>query len=272
MLLRQLSLSLLELEDFSRAFEVACQALALGVLPDVLHQDAARAALASGDLPAALSHLRAAAATGPASRRAVHFWTLGSTLFLAHRLPEAIAALDCAARSATDALPLYRAHLALARIAMGDTVADLRSTIDALASAPAGRGYGCFVLGHLAFAVGDRAAARRYLESFVSRTTAARPAVAIALAGELTMARATLSQISAAVRRPPERDRSRCESARAWTSDDPRRSMSDAQPDAARRGKFDYIPGVLACRPTCGATVQPLLGKHGKGHPSGGKS
>jgi tetratricopeptide (TPR) repeat protein len=254
MLLRQLSLALLELGDFSRALDVVRQAIALAVLPDVLHQDAARAALAAGDVSSALGHLRASVETAPASRRAYHFWTLGSTLLLAHRFPEAVAALDCAARADTDARPLYRGHLALARIAMGEAVADLHGTIDALAASPAGRGYGRFVLGHLAYAVGAGADARRYLESFVRRTTAARPALAIALAAELRMARATLSQISA-------------EGVRTGL-----RSMSDGPWPAARSGKFDYIPGVLACRPTCGVTVQPLLGKHGKGHPSGGKS
>jgi hypothetical protein len=254
MLLRQLSLSLLEVQDFSRALDVARQAIALGVLPDVLHHDAARAALAAGDVPAALSHLQASAGTCPPSRRSYHFWTLGSTLFLAHRFPEAVAALDCAARAENSARPLYVAHLALARLAMGEHVADLEGTIDALATVPAGRGYGRFVLGHLSYGAGAWAAARRYLESFVRRTTTARPAVAIALAGELRMSRATLSQISAAA------------GGRA------RPRTSDVLSAAARGGKFDYIPGVLACRPTCGATVQPLLGKHGKGHTSGGKS
>jgi tetratricopeptide (TPR) repeat protein len=267
MLLRQLSISLLELEDFSRAFDVACQALALGVLPDVLHQDAARAALAAGDLTAALSHLRASAETGPPSRRAYHFWTLGSTLFLANRFPEAIAALDCASRTDTDGQPLYLAHLALARLAMGETVADLRGRIDALASVPVGRGYGRFVLGHLAYAMGDWPAARRYLDSFVRRTRAARPALAIALSGELRMARATLSHISAARENAP---RAAVAAGAPWASADPRRGMSDAPSAAAPGGKFDYIPGVLACRPACGATVQPLLGKHGKGRTSGG--
>ena len=48
MLLRQLYLSLFEERDFQRALEVATQALELGVMADVLRQDAARAALARG--------------------------------------------------------------------------------------------------------------------------------------------------------------------------------------------------------------------------------
>jgi tetratricopeptide (TPR) repeat protein len=197
MLLRQLYLSLFEGRKFREALDIAAQALKLDVLPDVLSQDAARAALADGDLDAAIFHLRVAARRGPASRRPFHFWTLGSTLFLARRYEEAISALERAARWGTRDKPLYRAHLALAKIAGGESVAHLQDTINALAEAPCGQGYGRFVLGHLAYAAGEWNAARRYLEAFVRRTTAARPALGIALEGELRMARSTLSKMAA---------------------------------------------------------------------------
>ena len=199
MLLRQLYLSLYEGRHFQKAHTIALQALELGVLPDVLNQDAARAALASGDLAAALAHLRAAARRGPASDRAFHLWTLGSTLFLAQRYSEAAAALHRAARWGTRARPLYRAHLALSRIAAGEKIGerDLQETINALAEAPCGQGYGRFVLGHLAYAAGEWNAARRYLEAFLKRTGTSRPALGIALEGEVRMARATLSKMTA---------------------------------------------------------------------------
>ena len=94
MLLRQLYLSYFEGRHFAKARGVAEQALELDVLPDVLHQDVARAALAHGDLEGALAHLRVAARRSPASRRAFHLWTLGSTLFLAQRYDESISALE----------------------------------------------------------------------------------------------------------------------------------------------------------------------------------
>ena len=197
MLLRQLYLSLYEARRFRQAHTIALQALELDVLPDVLNQDAARAALASGDVEAALSHLRAAARRGPASRRPFHLWTLGSTLFLAQRYPEAIASLRRAVRWGTRDKPLYRAHLALARIAAGEAVDDLQDTITQLAEAPCGQGYGRFVLGHLAYAAGEWPIARRYLDAFVKRTGASRPALGIALEGELRMTRATLAKMSA---------------------------------------------------------------------------
>src|SRR5262249_37342644 len=122
MLLRQLYLSHFEQRRFRKAQEVALQAIELGVLPDVLHQDAARAALAAGDLDHALGLLRVAARRSPASRRPFHLWTLGGTLFLAARYDEAIAALTRATRWGTRDKPLYRAHLALAKVASGRPV------------------------------------------------------------------------------------------------------------------------------------------------------
>jgi tetratricopeptide (TPR) repeat protein len=197
MLLRQLYLSLYEARRFDGAHDVALQALELGVLPDVLHQDAARAALSGGNLESALVHLRAAARRGPPSRRAFHHWTLGSVLFLSQRYDEAISSLTRAVRWATRDRPLYLAHAALAKLASGQRVDGLQETIDSLAGAPCGQGYGRFVLGHLAYAAGEWESAKRYLDVFVKRTSSARPALGIALEGEVRMARATLAKMAA---------------------------------------------------------------------------
>lgn len=197
MLLRQLYLSAYEARRFQRAREIALQAIELGVLVDVLQQDAARAAIGAGDLEAAVVHLRIAARRGPASRRPFHWWTLGSALFLGHRYAEAIAALERAVRWGTRDKPLYRAHLALARIASGERVDGLQEVIDELAAAPCGQGYGRFVLGHLAYAAREWTAARRHLESFVRRTAEAQAPLAIALGAEVEMSRSTLAKMAA---------------------------------------------------------------------------
>ena len=197
MLLRQLYLSRFEARRFHEALEAALQAAELDVMSDVMLQDAARAALGSGDIETSLRHLRAAARKSPASRRPFHLWTLGSTLFLVHRYGEAIAALTRATRWGTREKPLYRAHLALARIAGGEPVKDMQSTIDELAHAPCGQGYGRFVLGHLAYAAGEWTAARRYLEAFVKRTEASRAAMSVALEPEMRMAKGTLVKMAA---------------------------------------------------------------------------
>jgi len=197
MLLRQLYLSHYESGLFERAHAVAEQALELGVLLDVFRQDAARAALAEGQVDAAVAHLRVAARRGPPSRRPFHWWTLGSLLFLEHRYGEAVAALERAVRWGTHDKPLYRAHLALVRLAAGERVDDLQSMIDDLAGAPCGQGYGRFVLGHLAYAAGAWTSARRLLEAFIRRTETSRPALGLSLGRELAMARATLAKMAA---------------------------------------------------------------------------
>lgn len=197
MLLRQLYLALFETRRFDEARRVAESAIELGILRDVMHHDAARAAAAAGDLDDAVTHLRAAARRAPASRRALHWWTLGSLAFHAQRYDEAAAALERAMKWATHDRPLYRAELALVCIAAGEPPKDLQETIDALAAAPCGQGYGRFVLGHLAYAAGQWHAAKRWLQAFLDRTRASRPALGIALEGEVRMTRATLAKMSA---------------------------------------------------------------------------
>jgi tetratricopeptide (TPR) repeat protein len=196
MLLRQLYLALYEQERYGRALEVVTQGLDLGVLTDVLHQDAARAALGAGDFERAISHLRAASRRAPASRRSFHSWTLGSVFFLLHRYDEAEAALERAVRWGQHDRPLYRGHLALVQLAAGRRVPDLRERIEELAEAPCGRGYGQFVLGHLAYASGAWQIAKRFLQAFVQRAERSRPAISLALAGELEMSRSTLSKMA----------------------------------------------------------------------------
>lgn len=196
MLLRQLYLSFYAMRKFERAYEIAVQAADLGVLPDVMHQDAARAKHASGDLDAAVGHLRLAARLGPPSRRAFHWWTLGSFLFLAGRYDEAMAALSRASRWGTTDRPLYQGHLALAKCAAGRKIRNVRRLIDRLAGCPAGQGYGRFVLGHLAYHAQRFEDARRYLEAFVKRTRQGRRSMAIALEGEMRLAKKTLDAMA----------------------------------------------------------------------------
>jgi tetratricopeptide (TPR) repeat protein len=197
MLLRQLYLAHFEAERFEEALDIAKQALTLDVLPDVIAQDAARAAVLAGNLDEGLEHLRAAARRGPASRRPFHQWTLGSILYLAGRYREAISALERATRWGTTDKPLFRGHLALAKLGAKELVPNLDDLVRELAEAPCGQGYGRFVLGHLSFANGDWDAARAYLEAFLKRSESGRPSMLIALRGELAMARATLAKMSA---------------------------------------------------------------------------
>jgi len=197
MLLRQLYLAHYEEERFEQAILASEQALMLDVLPDVAHQDAARAKQAHGDIEGAATHLRLAARSGPPNRKAFHWWTLGSLYYLDRRYLEAIAALSRAARWGTTDKPLYQGHLALARIANGQTVPNIDHVITRLADVPAGGGYGKFVLGMLAMHAGRREEATRWLRSFIDRSTSGRRAMAISLRGEIEAARVALAEINA---------------------------------------------------------------------------
>jgi tetratricopeptide (TPR) repeat protein len=200
MLLRQLYLSHFERRNFKEALELARSSLTLGVLADVLHQDAARAAAALGELNIAARHLRTAARVGPASRRAFHWWTLGSIFFLADRFRDAVGALERASRWGTRDKPLYQGHLALARIAAGEAGVDARRCIERLAAVPAGQGYGRFVLGLLAIHARRPSEARGHLQAFVERSESGRLTTSIALDAEITRAKKALSTLSRGVR------------------------------------------------------------------------
>jgi tetratricopeptide (TPR) repeat protein len=195
MLLRQLYLAHYEGRRFARALEVAVQLIRLQVLTDVAHQDAARACQALGEVTQAVGHLRLAARSSPASRRAFHLWTLGSLLYLEQRYSEAASALSRASRWGTTDKPLYIGHLALARLSQGERLPELDRIIEQLEAAPCGNGYGRFVLGKLCGYAGRRTEAVRYLEAFVRRTTGGRAALTIALEGELAEAKRTLGEM-----------------------------------------------------------------------------
>ncbi len=195
MLLRQLYLSHMEARRFTEALDVADQMVGLGVMTDVARQDAARACLGVGDREAAIRHLRLASRVSPPSRRAFHFWTLGSVLYLAGDHTGAVGALMRAARWGTTDRPLYEAQLALARIALGEPAGELRPLRERLEDAPCGQGYGQFVLGEIAFAEGDFRAARLWLSGFVKRSTSGRVALAVALEGEIVRARQRLAEM-----------------------------------------------------------------------------
>ncbi len=205
MLLRQLYLSHMEARRFEEALAVAVDMIGLDVMPDVARQDAARACLGMGEREQAIDHLRLASRVSPPSRRAFHLWTLGSVLHLSGKHRDAIGALSRASRWGTVDRPLYQAQLALARRSAGEPVpvAELHVLRERLADEPCGQGYGQFVLGELAFELGDDAAARAYLRAFVRRATSGRVALAVALEGETAQARRLLTRLRRRGRNPP---------------------------------------------------------------------
>jgi tetratricopeptide (TPR) repeat protein len=200
MLLRQLYLSQMESEHFDAAAETARSVLELGVLPDVACQDLARAHLALGRPREAIEELRRASRVGPASRRAFHLWTLGSTLYFQEDYAAAATVFVRAVRWGTTARPLYRAQLVLTRLALArkpslrtpSVLAEARRDLE---EAACGQGYGRFVLGELAHRQGDTGAARHYLEEFIARSDTGRVALRVSLSAELARARHLLATL-----------------------------------------------------------------------------
>lgn len=195
LLLRQLYLAHYEEERFDQALIASEQALVLDVLPDVVHQDVARAKQATGDIDGAATHLRLAVRSCPPNRKAFHWWTLGSVYYLDKRFEDAIAALTRASRWGTTDKPLYQGQLALARIGLGQTVPDLDRLITRLLDVPTGGGYGQFVLGLLAKHAGRHDEARQWLRSFIERSTSGRRAKSISLRGEIEVARQAIEEL-----------------------------------------------------------------------------
>jgi tetratricopeptide (TPR) repeat protein len=206
LLLRQLYLAELERGRLVIARELAEQIVELTALDatmaDVAHHDAARACQAVGEIGAAIEHLKRAVQSAPIARRGFHLSTLGGLLYAVGRADEGVAPLERALTMPSSAALVVRGQLALCRHASGlidpaeDRVA-LDEAYVALSIDKSGEGYGRFVLGELAFARGDRAASRRWLESFVVRARSARAAARIALGPEIAKADATLARILA---------------------------------------------------------------------------
>jgi tetratricopeptide (TPR) repeat protein len=193
LLLRQLYLGELEGGDFARARTAAEQMIALGVLGDVAHHDAARACQAMGDFDAAVAHLEEASLVGPPHRRSFHLSTLGGLLYAIGRAADATDPLARAVEQGEDAAtPLLRGQLALARHAADGDEGDLDYAYHELLRDPSGEGYGRFVLGELASARGDRLSARLHLEAFIAKVRRSRPAAQAALSPEVARATATL--------------------------------------------------------------------------------
>ncbi len=197
LLMRQLYLAHFEGRRFTEALAVAREATKLGELTDVCRQDAARACLALGDIPGALAELRLASRIAPPSRRAFHLWSLGSLLLLSGRPVEAVAVLERAARWGTADKPLFRAQQLLARMASGEVAAPraLRAAYERLASAACGHGYGEFVLGELAYHLGEDDIAAELLGGFVERVGSGRVALAVGLGAELHRAEELLGHL-----------------------------------------------------------------------------
>lgn len=197
LLLRQIYLAELEEGNDEAALRLAEQMVDLGTLGDVARQDAARAAVATGDIDVAIGHLRIAARVCPAGRRAFHYAHLGSLLRFDGKIEEAVEAFHKARHWATEDRDLYRAQLALAEAAAGRTNADLQELRDCLENEAEQKAYALWVLGELCVLLGDPARGSDYLQQFLERQKSAPRAKSLSLRGEVEHASALLKEISA---------------------------------------------------------------------------
>lgn len=188
MLLRQLYLSHLQSGRFADALVAAEHMLELDVLPDVARQDAARACIAMEAYDEALEHLRLAGRIAPASRRALHAWTVGCLLYSIGRYSDAVGAFTRAARWGGSSKPLFLSQRALARLRAGEPGVQLERHRRQLFEAPCGQGYGQYVLGELSFELGQYDDARRFLRRFIDKSESGRTAMQVGLLLELRRA------------------------------------------------------------------------------------
>ena len=194
LLLRQLYLARFAERQYRRAAELAGQMLATGVLSDLAHHDAARALQALADLPGAIAAQRLAARAAPPGRRSFHYWSLATLEHFAGDVDGALAALGHGLRWARRDRPLLRAHAAYIRLDAGRAAPALAGAVASLQRAKCREGYGQYLLGMLAWHMGDLPRAVMHLRAFLTRNAEADEAKTATLREELRRARLTIAR------------------------------------------------------------------------------
>jgi hypothetical protein len=196
LLLRQLYLAHLELRQLKRAAEVADAMAAVGPLRDVAYNDKARALYAAGETEAAVAAQRLAARAAPPARKSFHLFFLATLQNFRGDLEGALAALDKGLRVAHKDRPLLKAQAAYVRLAAGQAPEGLAATLAELRAAPCREGYGQFLLGMIAYHMGDRALAATHLRAFLGRNAQIDLPKALTLREELRRARMVLAELT----------------------------------------------------------------------------
>lgn len=197
LLLREIYRSHLYARRVRSAHAVARKMVRLGVAQEIAHVDLGRACLTLGWWFRAAQSYRIAARNAPASRRALHWFSVGIALHHAGETDESLSALDRAVRWSLTTRALHRAYAALVRLDAGELpsdIDDLRELVSELESARCGEGFGRYVLGLLYAACGERRSAMKHLIIFVRRNQH-DPMRAVTLAHELRRARLCLRSL-----------------------------------------------------------------------------
>jgi tetratricopeptide (TPR) repeat protein len=201
LLLRQLYLSFVEEDQLSPALAIADQMARVGPMRDIALHDRARALWARsesaerGEVRLAIEAQRQAARIAPPDRRSFHAMALGTLLHFAGEHDAALRALARAERWSHRDRPLIRGYRAYVELDAGLVPEGIEETRRALGASPLREGYGQFVLGMIAFSLGDRRRAAVHLRAFLRKNASVERAKALTLREELRRARRALADL-----------------------------------------------------------------------------
>lgn len=195
LLLRQLYLVDIEEDRFEDALRIAAQMGQVGAMRDLAQHDRARVLWARGDARQAIEAQRHAARLAPPDRRSFHTLGLATLLHFAGEHASALRALERAERWSHRDRVLVRAYRVLVELEDDRVPEGLEDTRKALAASPLREGYGQFLLGMIAFELGDRAHAAVHLRAFLRKNAAVDRAKELTLREELRRARRALAEI-----------------------------------------------------------------------------
>lgn len=196
LLLRQIYLSHLTGRRLRKAADVATQMVQIGSMADIAHHDAARAFQALGEWEQAIAEQRLALRAAPPARRAFHAWCLGTVQHFAGDIEGALASLKKAERWATRDKSLMRAHSAYVRLSSGTASPNLARVVADLEKSPLRESYGRFLLGMIAYEMGDHRRAVVHLRAWLRRHASADVAQTLTLREELRRARSVVATLA----------------------------------------------------------------------------
>jgi tetratricopeptide (TPR) repeat protein len=194
MLLRQLYLAQLEDEDFDTALSVANQMVHVGTMTDIAFHDRGRVHIARGELRKAIEAQRLASRHAPPQRRSFHTFALAQFQHFAGESEASLRTLERALRWSHQDRPLVRGFRAYVELETDRVPEALEATRRALSASPMREGYGQFVLGMIAWHLGDKRMATVHLRAFLRKNASADKVKAATLREELKRARQVLAE------------------------------------------------------------------------------
>lgn len=195
LLVRQLYLVHVEEDQLARALEMAAQMLAIGPMRDLAQHDRARVLWARGDARQAIEAQRHAARLAPPDRRSFHALALATFQHFHGDVAGSLRSLERAERWSHRDRVLVRAYRVVVELGDDRVPEGLEEVRAALAASPLREGYGQYLLGIIAFELGDRRRAAVHLRAFLRKNAAVDRAKELTLREELRRARLALAEI-----------------------------------------------------------------------------